>query len=62
RQFGERAPERAADNRATVFALAAQGILTPHIARAYPLTEFRTAMEAAARGDSAGRIVLLMDS
>ena len=43
-----------------MFALAAEGKLRPAIARTYRLEEFRAAMEDAAAGKSAGRIVLVM--
>lgn len=61
RQFGifERAKSEA--NRDVVFALAAEGILRPAIAHAYKLEDFRAAMDAAAAGQGAGRIVLTME-
>lgn len=59
RQFGIFEPEKSEANRDTIFALAAGGKLRPAIARTYPLAEFRTAMEDAAAGKSAGRIVLV---
>lgn len=61
RQFGIFEPEKSEANRDTIFALAAAGALRPAIARAYRLAEFRAAMEDAAAGKSAGRIVLTMD-
>ena len=61
RQFGEIEPERAAANRAKLFELAAQGVLRPAIAGAYPIERFAEAMDAAATGQSAGRIVLTMN-
>jgi NADPH:quinone reductase len=61
RQFGEFEPAQAAANREATFALAAQGVLRPAIARRYPFEEFREAMQEAASGASAGRIVLEMD-
>lgn len=61
RQFGIFEPEKSEANRDTVFALAAEGKLRPAIARTYKLAEFRAAMEDAAAGKSAGRIVLVMD-
>jgi NADPH2:quinone reductase len=60
RQFGEREPAKAEANRDTIFALAAKNVLKPPIARRYPLEQFRAAMEDAASGKSAGRIVLEM--
>lgn len=61
RQFGEFEPERAAANRAETFRLAGQGVLRPAIAKRYPLEDFRAAMQEAASGQSAGRIVLEME-
>lgn len=61
RQFGVFEPDKSAANRAQVFELAAAGILRPAIARAYPLADFAAAMNDAASGRSAGRIVLTMD-
>ena len=61
RQFGIFEPEKSAANRDTVFGLAAEGKLTPAIARSYALADFQAAMEDAAAGKSAGRIVLTMD-
>ncbi|MEN9717199.1 MAG: hypothetical protein RIQ99_77 [Pseudomonadota bacterium] len=60
RQFGELEPERSAANRAETFRLGAEGVLKPHIARTYPLEQFRDAMVAAAEGKQTGRIVLTM--
>ncbi|NBU85332.1 MAG: NADPH:quinone oxidoreductase family protein [Sphingomonadaceae bacterium] len=61
RQFGIFEPERSEANRDTIFALAARGILKPAIAHIFPLEDFAEAMNAAAAGQSAGRIVLVMD-
>lgn len=61
RQFGEYEPDRAATNRRTIFALAAEGKLRPVIAQRYPLAEFREAMREAEAGTTGGRIVLTMD-
>lgn len=61
RQFGLFEPERSKANRDRIFALAAEGTLRPAVAKSYPLPEFRAAMEEAAAGKSAGRIVLTMD-
>lgn len=61
RQFGEFEPDKAAANRRATLALAAEGVLRPAIARRYPLEQFREAMNEAAAGTSAGRIVLTMD-
>lgn len=59
RQFGEYEPERSEANRKRIFDLAAAGVLRPAIAARYPLEEFRGAMEDAASGASAGRVVLV---
>ncbi|MDO9363457.1 MAG: NADPH:quinone oxidoreductase family protein [Sphingopyxis sp.] len=61
RQFGIFEPEKSEANRDTLFALAAKGVLRPAIAQTYKLEDFRAAMEDAAAGTSAGRIVLTMD-
>ncbi|MBB5706714.1 NADPH:quinone oxidoreductase family protein [Sphingopyxis panaciterrulae] len=61
RQFGLFEPEKSNANRDRIFALAAAGTLRPAVAKSYPLPEFRAAMEEAAAGKSAGRIVLTMD-
>jgi NADPH2:quinone reductase len=54
-------PARAHANHAKVLELAAAGIFRPAIATTYPLESFAQAMEQAEKGESAGRIVLLMD-
>jgi NADPH2:quinone reductase len=61
RQFGSYEPERSETNRTKLFALAAHGILSPAIGHTFPLDRFAEAMEMAATGQSAGRIVLVMD-
>ncbi len=61
RQFGIFEPEKSAANRDAVFALADKGTLKPVVAKAYPIESFREAMEDAASGKRAGRIVLTMD-
>ena len=53
-------PELLKEGRRRVAELAAQGLLTPAIAHAYPIEQYAEAMQAAAAGQSAGRIVLLM--
>jgi NADPH2:quinone reductase len=52
-------PELAYANHTRVLELAADGALKPTIARTYRLDEFALAMAAAAKGESAGRIVLV---
>ncbi len=61
RQFGIFEPAKSAANQQTVFELAGQGILKPAIAKTYPLASFVAAMQDAAAGRRAGRIVLTMD-
>lgn len=61
RQFGMYEAEKSEANRSALFALAAAGKFKPAIARCYPLHDFRAAMEEAATGRSAGRIVLVME-
>ena len=43
------------------FDLARQGHLKPAIARTFPLDQFAEAMDMAAKGQEAGRIVLVME-
>ena len=61
RQFGLFEPEKSEANRDAVFALAAKGKLRPAIAKTYALKDFQAAMEDAAAGARAGRIVLTMN-
>jgi NADPH2:quinone reductase len=61
RGFGENEPEKATAANTEVFALGAQGVFTPAIARTYPLEQFVEAMAEAKAGRSAGRIVFVMD-
>jgi NADPH:quinone reductase len=60
RQFGVNEPEKAAENMQSVFALAEAGVVKPAIARTYALADYLAAMQDAASGNSAGRIVLSM--
>jgi NADPH2:quinone reductase len=61
RQYGVNEPERAAANRDAVFELAAKGLIKPPIARRFKLEDYVAAMQLAAAGSEAGRIVLEMD-
>ncbi|QJQ33512.1 NADPH:quinone oxidoreductase family protein [Sphingomonas lacunae] len=61
RQFGIFEATKADANRKTIFALAGSDGLRPAIAHRYLLAEWKAAMEAAASGESAGRIVLIME-
>ena len=58
--FAAKRPEQSEANYRKVLQLAAVGALRPAIARAYPLEAFAEAMAAAARGDSAGRVVIVV--
>jgi NADPH2:quinone reductase len=53
-------PDAGRANHARVLAMAAEGIFRPVIARTYPLDHYAQAMTDAAKGDSAGRIVVVM--
>lgn len=55
-----RHPERGAQMRAEVDALAAQGVLRPPISHRFPLDQGRQALEAMARGEAVGKMVVLM--
>lgn len=57
--LGQHEPELGRTNQARVLDLAAQGIFSPTIAERYPLEDFAKAMAEAARGDTAGRILLI---
>jgi NADPH2:quinone reductase len=61
RLFCENEPETAAANMKALFALYGAGKLHPPIAQTYRFEDFAPAMNRAAAGDAAGRIVLLMD-
>jgi NADPH2:quinone reductase len=58
RQFSEREPRVAAENTAAVMRLFEEGRLGPAIARSYDLEDFAAALSDAAKGETAGRIVL----
>lgn len=53
-------PGLAAANTEKVMALGAEGLLHPHVAATYPLQNFAEAMTTVARGETAGRVVLVM--
>jgi NADPH:quinone reductase len=57
----KRWPAKADELRTQVMELAARGVIAPVIAERYPLADFAAAMNAAASGGAAGRIVLTMD-
>jgi NADPH2:quinone reductase len=52
-------PDRARANHAKVLALASDACLRPVVAATYPLEQFAEAMMEAAKGEMAGRIVLI---
>jgi len=58
RRFGEREPDVAQANLAALFELYGTGALKPRVAVELPLTRFAKAMQLAAAGETAGRIVL----
>ena len=60
RQFGIFEADKSAANKVRIFTLANEGKLRPAIAATYPLEDFAAAMSEAAKGVSAGRIVLTM--
>jgi NADPH2:quinone reductase len=60
-QLGSSDPQRAHDNHLRVLELASQQQVKPVISHTYPLEQFAVAMQAAANGDTTGRIVLTMD-
>lgn len=57
--LGENDPDLGRANQTRVLELAAQGLLAPAIAERFPLDRFADAMAEAAKGDTAGRIVLI---
>jgi NADPH:quinone reductase and related Zn-dependent oxidoreductases len=62
RDFYKFEPERAAANMTHLLELAGSGRLRPAIARRYGLEDFAMAMADAAKGESAGRIVLEIEA
>lgn len=62
RQFQEREPALAHENRQRLLQLHAEGRLRPRIAEAFPLERFAEAMTLAGDGSAAGRIVVRMAS
>ena len=58
-QFAQAEPEQSRSTFERVLALAGEGVFTPAIARTYPFEAFAEAMAEAAKGESAGRIVLV---
>lgn len=60
RQFSLLEPAQAAANTEMIVRLASEGKLKPAIGRRYPFEDFSLAMQDAAEGKSAGRVVLVM--
>jgi NADPH2:quinone reductase len=58
RAFGEAEPAKIAANMEKVLDLAGQGKLKPVIGKAYAFEDFREAMNAAFKGEVAGRVVM----
>jgi len=61
REFYINEPDKAAANMTQILKLASEGRLRPAIARTYPIEDYALAMADAAKGESAGRIVLRMN-
>lgn len=58
RAFGEAEPAKAQANFAKVLEIAATGALKPAIGQVYAFDDFRAAMNAAFKGEGAGRVVM----
>jgi NADPH:quinone reductase len=58
RTFGESEPEKMAVTQAAVLDLAEKGVLQPMIGRVFAFEDFRAAMDAAFKGEGAGRVVM----
>lgn len=58
RQFREREPQAAWENLSEVVDLFSRGLLKPELSGVYPARAWATAMEAAARRETMGRVVL----
>lgn len=58
RAFGEAEPEKARANFAKVLELAGEGRLKPVIGKVYAFDDYREAMNAAFKGEGAGRVVM----
>jgi len=58
REFYQSEPQEAAANMRRLLDLASEGSLRPAIGRTYPFEDFPLAMAEAAKGESAGRVVL----
>jgi NADPH2:quinone reductase len=58
RTFGENEPEKMAVTHANVMKLARQGVLKPMIGKVYAFDDYREAMNAAFKGEGAGRVVM----
>jgi NADPH2:quinone reductase len=58
RTFGENEPAKMAVTQAAVLALAEKGVLKPMIGKVYAFEDFREAMNAAFKGEGAGRVVM----
>lgn len=54
-------PQKARTNSAQILALAGRGLLRPVIAETYPLERFAEAMVSASKGQTAGRVVIVME-
>lgn len=61
RAFGEAEPEKQRANFDRVLELAAEGKLKPVIGKVYAFDDYRAAMDAAFKGEGAGRVVMRVD-
>ena len=61
RAFGEAEPEKQRANFDRVLELAAEGKLKPVIGKVYAFDDYRAAMNAAFKGEGAGRVVMRVD-
>jgi len=61
RTFGENEPQKMAVTQAAMLKLAEQGLLQPMIGKVYAFDDYREAMNAAFKGEGAGRVVMKVD-
>lgn len=62
RHFAMERPEQAFANTRTLTKLVADGVISPAVAKAYPIEDYAEAMADAFSGKSAGRVVLTMSA
>jgi NADPH2:quinone reductase len=61
RTFGENEPQKMAVTQAAMLKLAEEGRLQPMIGKVYAFDDYREAMNAAFKGEGAGRVVMKVD-